>query len=79
MPGSTQDDLEKLRRDLADTLDAIDRVRAALGAPAGDRELALPPVVRSDRPGESIPMLEQEASDLRRDIRALEAELARER
>jgi cell division septum initiation protein DivIVA len=63
-----------LRRSLAEALATIERVRA--GEPeAGVR--ALPDLVRDDRPGESIPLLEQEVSDLRREIRALEAELAR--
>jgi hypothetical protein len=73
----TEDDLAQLRRALAETLAAIDRVREAIGGGAGDAALELPPVVRSDRPAESIPMLEQEAADLRREIRALEAEIAR--
>jgi hypothetical protein len=74
--GPTEDDLDRLRRALADTLAAIDRVRDAPDG-AVTEGLDLPAVVRSDRPAESIPMLEQEASDLRRDIRALERELAR--
>ncbi len=77
MPTPTEDDLAQLRRALAETLAAIDRVREAVGGEAGDAALELPPVVRPDRPAESIPMLEQEAADLRREIRALEAEIAR--
>jgi hypothetical protein len=78
MSAPTQDDLDRLRRELADTLAAIDRVRDAPTGVAAEA-LGLPAAVRSDRPAESIPMLEQEAADLRRDIRALEAELARQR
>jgi plasmid stability protein len=78
MSEPTQDDLDQLRRALADTLATIERVRAAAGGSAAEA-LELPEVVRSDRPGESIPMLEQDAADLRRDIRALEVELARRR
>jgi hypothetical protein len=78
MSAPTQDDLDRLRRELADTLAAIERVRDAPSGVASET-LGLPPAVRSDRPAESIPMLEQEAADLRRDIRALEAELARPR
>jgi uncharacterized protein involved in exopolysaccharide biosynthesis len=63
-----------LRRSLEDTLATIEQVRS--GQPeAGPR--ALPQMVRDDRPAESIPLLEQEVSDLRREIAALEAELAR--
>jgi hypothetical protein len=76
MAGPTEDDLDQLRRALADTLAAIDRVRDAPEGAASEG-LDLPAAVRSDRPAESIPMLEQEASDLRRDIRTLELELAR--
>ena len=72
------DDLAQLRRALAETLEAIDRVRGVVEGSA-DEGLELPAVVRPDRPGESIPMLEQEAADLRREIRALEAEIARAR
>ena len=75
---SLTDDLAELRRALADTLEAIDRVRGVVGG-SSDAGLELPAVVRPDRPGESIPMLEQEAADLRREIRALEAEIARAR
>jgi hypothetical protein len=77
VPTPAEEDLADLRRALAETLAAIDRVRAAVDGSDGDAALELPPVVRPDRPGESIPMLEQEASDLRREIRALEAEIAR--
>ena len=39
------------------------RARAAIDGIDGDTALELPPVVRPDRPGESIPMLEQEAAE----------------
>jgi uncharacterized protein involved in exopolysaccharide biosynthesis len=67
-------ELAALRRSLADALATIERVRGGDDA-AGLR--ARPDRVREDRPGESIPLLEQEASDLRREIAALEGELAR--
>jgi hypothetical protein len=63
--GEGQDDLGSLRAALERTLQALELVRA--GEPA-----ALPAAVRSARPSEAIPLLEQEAADLRRDIRALE-------
>ncbi|HEY1480301.1 MAG TPA: hypothetical protein VGF46_09740 [Gaiellales bacterium] len=76
MSAATPDDLARLRDALAETLAAIEGVRQAIEL--GDASaLALPGAVRSERPAESIPMLEQEAADLRRDIRAMEAELAR--
>jgi hypothetical protein len=77
VPTPAEDDLAQLRRALTETLAAIDRVREAVDGQVGDAALELPAVVRPDRPGESIPMLEQEAADLRREIRALEAEIAR--
>jgi uncharacterized protein involved in exopolysaccharide biosynthesis len=67
-------ELAALRRSLDDTLATIEQVRE------GKTEAvprALPDVVRDDRPAESIPLLEQEVSDLRREIAAIERELAR--
>jgi hypothetical protein len=62
---SAQEDLDALHAALERTLEALELVRA--GEPA-----ALPAAVRSVKPGEAIPFLEQEAADLRRDIRVLE-------
>jgi hypothetical protein len=75
---ATPDDLASLRNALAETLAEIEGVRQAIEL--GDAStLALPGAVRSERPAESIPMLEQEVADLRRDIRLMEAELARQK
>jgi hypothetical protein len=80
MAAPTEHDVEELREALARTLEAIDRVRDAVSGPAGrfvSAPVELPEVIRDDRPGESLPMLEQEAADLRRDIKAMEREIAR--
>jgi hypothetical protein len=81
MAAPTEQDVELLRQALAETLEAIERVREAVSGPAGrfvSAPVELPGVIREDRPGESLPMLEQEAADLRRDIKAMEAEIARD-
>lgn len=74
MAAATPDDLDELRRALADTVATIERIRDGAAPEDGH---ALPDAVRPDRPAESIPLLEQEAADLRRDIRAMERELQR--
>jgi uncharacterized protein involved in exopolysaccharide biosynthesis len=65
-------ELAALQRSLADVLATIERVR---GGDIAAAVQAVPGLVRDDRPGESIPLLEQEVSDLRREIAALEREL----